>query len=173
LSKQEVLSCPLGTIWRAADGKNTSAMNDERSIADLRDGYGNHLIQLLERTARAVHAKHHVAGLYPAQWAALRYFARVPPNERTAIQLARAQGLAIGPVTRTVRTLVAKGLLRRAGSAGRGRAQLIEVTVLGESLLSRDPLQVLSKRLEQFPPEQQQLVGSAMELIIAALQSVV
>ena len=37
----------------------------------------------------------------------MRYFASADPTQRTSMALARFQGLAFGPVSRTVRTLIA------------------------------------------------------------------
>ena len=87
-----------------------------------------------------MHARAHSHGLYPAQWSALRYFKSAAREHQSAIALARYQGLAFGAVARTVRTLIDRGYLRRAGRIGKGRAEAIELTPQGESMLAADPL---------------------------------
>ena len=70
------------------------------------------LAQLLDQTARGLHSMGHDGEMFPAQWAALRYFAASDPAQSTAMSLARFQGLAFGPVSRTVRTLITKHLTK-------------------------------------------------------------
>ena len=86
-----------------------------------------------------LHSRGYAEDLFPAQWVALRYFARAQRELRTASELARFQGLANGPVSRTVRTLVQKGLLRKAAEQPKGRAELLELTEAGDLLLRKDP----------------------------------
>ena len=72
------------------------------------------LLELLELAGRSMHSIGYTEGLYPAQWTALRFFAKAPDGSRTASALARFQGFANGPVSRTVRTLISKSLLQGA-----------------------------------------------------------
>lgn len=95
--------------------------------------------ELLELVARTLHSRGYAEDLFPAQWAALRYFAKVPTERRTASDLARFQGLANGPVSRTVRTLIQKGFLSKAEQQPRGRAEVLELTATGRKLLQSDP----------------------------------
>jgi DNA-binding MarR family transcriptional regulator len=129
------------------------------------------LVRLLEQTGRALHSLGHDSGLFPAQWTALRYFASAPLDHRTAIALSRFQGMAFGPVNRTVRTLIGKGLLARAGSGGRGRTTLIEVTPNGHALLARDPLQQMHATLEDLSDPQREALAVALELTLRAAQA--
>lgn len=127
------------------------------------------LAQAFELATRMAHSRAHAEGLYPAQWAALRYFKTATGERRTGISLARYQGLAFGSVARTVRTLVERGFLRKAGSAGRGRAEVVELTAEGEALLLRDPLAPLVPALSDLPVEAQQSLAVALEAILEAL----
>lgn len=128
------------------------------------------LARLFEQSTRAVHSSGHAEGLFPAQWTALRYFAHAEKTHRTAIGLARFQGMAFGPVSRTVRTLVSKGLLRRAGSAGRGRAELLELSELGEKMLARDPLEAVAQTFAGLQPGERIVLATVLEQIVTALQ---
>lgn len=127
------------------------------------------LAQAFELATRLAHARSHACGLYPAQWAALRYFKTATGERRTAMALARYQGLAFGPVARTVRTLVARGALRKVGSAGRGRGEAIELTEDGEALLIRDPLALLVPALRELSSDETDALSAALENILEAL----
>jgi DNA-binding MarR family transcriptional regulator len=137
--------------------------------ADSRNVRPADLVRALELAARLIHSRSHARGLYPAQWSALRYFKSALGEYRTAIGLARYQGLAFGPVARTVRTLIDRGYLRKAGSAGRGRAEIVELTALGEESLARDPLAPLALTVADLNPAVRAAVAVALEPIIAAL----
>jgi DNA-binding MarR family transcriptional regulator len=97
------------------------------------------IVMLLEQVSRMIHGAGYAQGLYPAQWVALRYFAEVDVPARTASGLARFQDMSIAPVARTIRTLVEKGLLERRPNPRSRRADLIEVTESGRTLLQQDP----------------------------------
>lgn len=146
-------------------------MTANSSLVDARVARVAALTQAFELATRLAHARAHSDGLYPAQWAALRYFKTATGDRRTAMALARYQGLAFGPVSRTVRTLIARGLLRKAGSAGRGRSEAIELTREGESLLAHDPLALLTPALGRLTPAAQEALSTALEAVLEALAS--
>ena len=127
------------------------------------------LAELLELTARILHSRGHAADLFPAQWAALRYFSRAPINQRTASELARFQGLANGPVSRTVRTLVQKGLLAKAAEQPRGRAELLELTNAGRTMLERDPSLAVEAIIGELGASEQECFARSLELIVSRL----
>jgi DNA-binding MarR family transcriptional regulator len=108
------------------------------------------LASLFEQTARLIHTSGHVHGLYPAQWAALRYFSEAPPRNRTMADLARFQNIRLTPVGRTVRTLVDKGLLERRPNPRSKKADLIYLTAEGKAVLRRDPKMVLAEVLTEM-----------------------
>jgi len=127
------------------------------------------LADLLELSARLLHSRGYAEDLFPAQWVALRYFARAQTTLRTASELARFQGLANGPVSRTVRTLVDKGLLRKAAEQPKGRAELLELTEAGEDLLRRDPHHALAKVLGDLDAADQLALARALEQVLREL----
>lgn len=126
------------------------------------------LADLLELTARLLHSRGYAEDMFPAQWVALRYFARARRELRTASELARFQGLANGPVSRTVRTLVDKGLLRKAAEQPKGRAELLELTEAGEALLTRDPDLALARLLGELDPADQEALARGLERVLRA-----
>src|SRR5262245_36781043 len=123
------------------------------------------LARLLELSSRQMHARAYAEGLYPAQWAALRYFKNVSGTHATTAGLARYQGLALGAVARTVRTLIAHGYLQKIGSAGRGRAEIVKLTRSGEALLNRDPLKPVADALLDLSADAQEVLADVLEKI--------
>lgn len=126
------------------------------------------LASLLEQVARRIHSQGYASDLFPAQWAAIRYLENAPPQLRTAIDLARFQGLASGAVARTVRTLITKGILVKAGTIGRGRAEQLDLTDLGRRILTDDPLQSIAAALEVLRPEDRECLANGLEIAIRA-----
>ena len=129
------------------------------------------LAELLELTARMLHSRGYAADLFPAQWAALRYFSRAPVNLRTASELARFQGLANGPVSRTVRTLVQKGLLAKAAEQPKGRAELLELTSTGRAMLEQDPTQAVEVAISELGTSEQECFARSLELVVRRLST--
>lgn len=127
------------------------------------------LADLLELTSRMLHSRGYAHDLFPAQWVALRYFARARLDLRTASELARFQGLANGPVSRTVRTLVQKGLLRKAADQPKGRAERLELTEVGQGLLARDPMAKLVEVLAALTAEEQTAMARGLEKALRGL----
>ena len=124
---------------------------------------------LIERASRLVHSIGYAEGLYPAQWAALRYVTGAPPSSRTTAGLARFQGMCLGPVARTVRNLVDKGLLARVANPASRRADLIAVTTAGQLLLKSDPRHAIVDVVATMPAEHQVALATALETLIPAL----
>ena len=127
---------------------------------------------LIERASRLIHSIGYAEGLYPAQWTALRFFSEAPPSARTTAGLARFQGMSLGPVARTVRTLVEKGLLARAANPSSRRADLIAVTTAGQTLLKRDPRAAVAAAVESMPLDQREALASAMETLLHGLLAI-
>lgn len=128
-----------------------------------------HLARLVEQTSRAIHSRGHSHGLFPAQWTALRYFAGAEAALCSASALAAYQGMAFGPVSRTVRTLIAKGLLRKSAPTP-GRFELVEVTETGRALLASDPMSGVVAALEGLPAPDRQVLAMALEAVLFRLQ---
>jgi len=127
---------------------------------------------LIERASRLIHSIGYAEGLYPAQWTALRFFSEAPPSARTTAGLARFQGMSLGPVARTVRTLVEKGLLARAANPSSRRADLIAVTVAGKELLKRDPRAAVAGAVDSLTPDQREVMAIAMESLLHGLLAI-
>jgi DNA-binding MarR family transcriptional regulator len=132
----------------------------------------NALTRLFELAARSLHSAGHSHGLYPAQWTALRYFSVASPAERTSSALARFQQMAVGPVTRTVRTLITKGLLIKGGAGVHHRAERLDLTEAGRTILAQDPLLGLNAVVAKLNTEQSSVLAGVLGQIIATLNSI-
>lgn len=124
---------------------------------------------LMEQTSRLIHSAGHAEGLYPAQWSALRYFDEAPAPNRTTASLARFQGMNLGPVARTVRTLVEKGLLVRTDNPKSRKADLLALTVPGRTLLERDPRRALAARIATLSPHRQAELAAVLETLLQGM----
>jgi DNA-binding MarR family transcriptional regulator len=127
------------------------------------------MAHLIEQLSRAVHAASHSHGLYPAQWSALRFFANSDEKDRTATALARSQGIAFGPVSRTVRTLITKGLINRERGNGDRRVHTLKVSAKGARLLEKDPLDVLISALDRLSTSERRALVVAIEASLRTL----
>ena len=129
------------------------------------------LAELLELVARMLHSRGYAEDLFPAQWAALRYFSKAPPERRTASDLARFQGLANGPVSRTVRTLIQKGLIMKALVQPRGRAEILDLTDSGRKVLESDPTLELETALKGLDETDQEATARALETVLRRIST--
>jgi DNA-binding MarR family transcriptional regulator len=125
------------------------------------------LAALLEQASRLSHSAGHSEGLYPAQWAALRFVADARGAPPTAARLARFQGMSLGPVSRTVRTLIEKGLMTRVGDDGRG--ETLALTRKGRLLLERDPAQHVARAIASLGATERECLAGALEAVIRSL----
>lgn len=130
------------------------------------------LAELFEQVARIVHGACHRDGMGPAQWTALRYFARADENARTVAGLMRFQNMALSPVARTVRLLVERGLLARHPNPRDRRADIIVVTAAGQRVLDRDPVEGLERVLMELPAAESQLLFDTLSTTARNLVSV-
>jgi DNA-binding MarR family transcriptional regulator len=89
--------------------------------------------------------------LTPAQWTALRFFARANRHSRTPSAFSAFHATTRGTASQTVKSLVERGLLARHRSESDGRSIRFDVTEAGLRVLSGDPLHALSSHLDRLP----------------------
>lgn len=95
--------------------------------------------QLLEVFVREWRACMYSGGLNPAQWTALRYFARVEPEVSTLSEFARFHATTLGTASQTISSLQHKRLIVRFRNPANRRQRTVRVTDLGRELLTEDP----------------------------------
>ncbi|WP_431855465.1 MarR family transcriptional regulator [Azospirillum sp.] len=125
--------------------------------------------ELLDALFRRYHVEAFTGGLNPAQWAALRFFARDLTDSKTAVSLARFQGVSRASANDTVRALVRKGLLARMVSAEDGRRQEVSVTEQGMVVLEGDPLALLCNPINGLADEVRRDFAGVVSQLLAAM----
>jgi DNA-binding MarR family transcriptional regulator len=98
---------------------------------------------LINRLGRSIHCRQFAQGLNPAQWEALRYLSRANRYSRTPSALAEYLHTTKGTASQTLKSLEAKGYVRRVPVPEDRRAVRIDITDAGHVVLRRDPLQCL------------------------------
>jgi DNA-binding MarR family transcriptional regulator len=103
--------------------------------------------ELLVLVGRLVQAEGYDGELNPAQWMALRFFARANRFSRNPSAFAEFQATTRGTATQTIKALETGGYLVRRPSKSDGRSVSLRVTGKGKKALVRDPFEVLVRAL--------------------------
>jgi len=101
--------------------------------------------------ARLVHGAASDQCLTPAQWTALRYFARANRFSRTPSAFSEFHATTRGTASQTVKSLIKIGYLERKANESDARSTLIEVTAAGHAKLCDDPLSALTQAIGHMP----------------------
>ena len=107
--------------------------------------------------------------LTPAQWTALRFFARANRLSRTPSAFSAFHATTRGTASQTVKSLVSMGLLERHRNTDDGRSYRFELTEAGRVLLADDPLKALSERIDALPEAQRQGLLAVLQGLSAGL----
>src|SRR5436305_13895081 len=99
--------------------------------------------ELLLLVGRLVQADSYEGELSPAQWMALRFFARANSFSRTPSAFAEFQATTRGTASQAIKALEAGGYLARRPSQADGRSVTLRLTNKGKKALARDPFEVL------------------------------
>lgn len=102
---------------------------------------------MLFHLARSAGQDDSATPLTPAQWAALRFFARASRLSRTPSGFASFHATTRGTASQTVKSLERLGLLARVRAPQDGRSVIFEPTEAGRDRLSRDPMRRLEAAL--------------------------
>jgi len=125
----------------------------------------SHVAEQIVHLARLVHGSASDQCLTPAQWTALRYFARANRFSRTPSAFSEFHATTRGTASQTVKSLIALGLLERHANEADARSTLIEVTPAGREKLNDDPLSALTRAIELLPDHE----GGLFATLIARL----
>src|SRR5258708_6237974 len=106
--------------------------------------------ELLLQVGRLVQAEGYDGELSPAQWMALRFFARANPFSRTPSAFAEFQATTRGTATQAIKALEAVGYLVRQPFNTDGRSVSLRLTSKGKKALARDPFEVLVRAVDSL-----------------------
>ncbi len=123
----------------------------ERAVAEL-------IVQL----GRIAYGDGFVAGLTPAQWTALRYFAWANRFSRSPSAFADFHGTTRGTASQTIKSLVAQGYLVRTRSQADGRSTRLDLTDKAKAILADDPFEVLVRAAGGLPVGVRGHLGNAL-----------
>lgn len=107
--------------------------------------------------------------LTPAQWTALRYFARANRLSRTPSAFSAFHATTRGTASQTIKSLEALGLLLRRRSEDDGRSVRYDLTAAGEAALRQDPLRSLTAVLDRLPTAERAHLLTSLQSITEQL----
>jgi DNA-binding MarR family transcriptional regulator len=125
--------------------------------------------ELLLLVGRLVQAEAYDGKLSPAQWMALRYFARANTFSRTPSAFAEFQATTRGTASQAIKALEAGGYLVRQRSKADGRSVSLRLTSKGKKALARDPFEVLVRAVDLLDAKGQTAMHHALHQVLTTL----
>ena len=125
--------------------------------------------ELLVQVGRLVQAEGYDGELSPAQWMALRFFARANLFSRNPSAFAEFQATTRGTATQTIKSLEAGGYLVRQPSKADGRSVSLRLTSKGKKTLARDPFEVLVRAVDSLDAKEQTAMHHALHQVVTTL----
>jgi len=125
--------------------------------------------ELLLLVERLVQAEGYDGELSPAQWMALRYFARANPFSRTPSAFAAFQATTRGTASQAIRALEASGYLVRQRSKADGRSVSLRLTNKGNKALARDPFEVLVRAVDSLDVKERTAMHHALHQVLTTV----
>ena len=125
--------------------------------------------ELLLLVGRLVQADGYEGDLSPAQWMALRFFARANSFSRTPSAFAEFQATTRGTASQAIKALEAGGYLARRQSQADGRSVTLRLTDKGHEVIARDPFEALVRAVGSLDPQEQIVVRDALHRLLTTL----
>ena len=122
----------------------------------------------LERLSRLMRGGEHEAGLNPAQWEALRFLSRANRFSNSPGAMTRFLGSTKGTISQTIKALERKGFVIKSPRANEKRSICLTLTEKGHALLKNDPLQALSKSLDDLSDKTRRRLAKGLRDLLAA-----
>ena len=122
--------------------------------------------ELLLQVGRLVQAEGYDGELSPAQWMALRFFARANPFSRTPSAFAEFQATTRGTASQAIKALEAGGYLVRQRSKADGRSVSLRLTDKGKEALARDPFEVLVRAVDSLDATERTAMHHALHQVL-------
>ena len=125
--------------------------------------------ELLLLVGRLVQADGYEGDLSPAQWMALRFFARANSFSRTPSAFADFQATTRGTASQAIKALEAGGYLVRQQSKVDGRSISLRLTAKGNKALARDPFEVLVRAVDLLDARERDLMRLALHQVLTTV----
>ena len=135
-------------------------------MASARISTERRVAELALQVGRAAYGESAAAGFTPAQWTALRYFARANRFSRTISAFAEFHATTRGTASQTVKSLVQRGYLTRRPSERDGRSTDFALTERSRRLLVADPFEAVVRAVRDLPPGQRERTAAALRRIL-------
>jgi DNA-binding MarR family transcriptional regulator len=125
--------------------------------------------ELLLLVGRLVQADGYEGELSPAQWMALRFFARANSFSRTPSAFAEFQATTRGTASQAIKALEAVGYLVRQRSQADGRSVTLRLTDKGHEVVARDPFEVLVRAVGSLNAQEQAAMRDALHHVLTTI----
>ena len=125
--------------------------------------------ELLLQVGRLVQAEGYDGELSPAQWMALRYFARANPFSRNPSAFAEFQATTRGTASQAIKALETSGYLVRQRSKADRRSVSLRLTTKGKRALARDPFEVLVHAVDSLDAKKQTAMHHALHQVLTTV----
>ena len=125
--------------------------------------------ELLLLVGRLVQTEGYDGELSPAQWMALRFFARANSFSRTPSAFAEFQATTRGTASQAIKALVAGRYLVRQRSQADGRSVTLRLTDKGNEVIARDPFEVLVRAVGSLDAEEQTTMHDALHHVLTTV----
>ena len=125
--------------------------------------------ELLLLVGRLVQADGYDGELSPAQWMALRFFARANSFSRTPSAFAEFQATTRGTASQAIKALEAGGYLVRQRSQADGRSVTLRLTDKGHEVIARDPFEVLVRAVGTLNVQEQTAMRDALHQVLTTI----
>ena len=122
--------------------------------------------ELLQTLLRELTARMYSGGLNPAQWSALRFFARGSSRGRTLTDFARFHATTKGTASQTISALQRKGLVIRTRDPSNNRQVSVHLTEKAREQASNDPLLPLIDALGEMSDRERLQLALQLKTII-------
>jgi DNA-binding MarR family transcriptional regulator len=125
--------------------------------------------ELLLLVGRLVQADGYDGELSPAQWMALRFFARANSLSRTPSAFAEFQATTRGTASQAIKALEAGGYLVRQRSQADGRSITLRLTDKGHAAVARDPFEILVRAVDSLDAQEQAAMRDALHQVLTTV----
>src|SRR5262249_27307547 len=125
--------------------------------------------EFLVQVGRHVQAEGYDGELTPAQWMALRFFARANQFSRNPSALAGFQATTRGSATHVIKSLEARGYMARETSKEDRRSIRLRLTSRGKKALARDPFEVLVRAVDLLDAKERTVMRRALPQVLSTV----